>query len=103
MIGKTLGHYEILGSLGKGGMGEVFRARDTKLGREVALKILPREIAGDPDRVARFRREALAVAAPGTAPIASGFCHPSEQALGEVLRSTESHAFHPQRPPRVSS
>lgn len=63
MIGKKLGHYEITGRLGAGGMGEVFRARDTKLGREVALKILPPEIAGDPQRVARFRREALAVAA----------------------------------------
>jgi non-specific serine/threonine protein kinase len=63
LIGQKLGHYEISGVLGKGGMGEVFRARDTNLERDVALKILPPDIAGDPSRAARFRREALAVAA----------------------------------------
>jgi serine/threonine protein kinase len=47
MIGKTLGHYEISNQLGKGGMGEVYRARDTKLNRDVALKILPAEFAND--------------------------------------------------------
>jgi serine/threonine protein kinase len=63
MIGKTLAHYEILEKIGSGGMGEVFRARDTKLGREVALKILPAEMAADPERLRRFEREAKAVAA----------------------------------------
>ncbi|HET9298818.1 MAG TPA: serine/threonine-protein kinase, partial [Candidatus Polarisedimenticolaceae bacterium] len=63
MIGKRLAHYEILGPLGAGGMGEVYRARDTRLQREVALKILPAELARDPDRRARFEREARAVAA----------------------------------------
>jgi serine/threonine protein kinase len=62
MIGKRLAHYEITGLLGKGGMGEVYRARDTKLGRDVALKILPRELSADPERVARFEREARALA-----------------------------------------
>lgn len=62
MIGKTLAHYEVTGLLGKGGMGEVYRARDTKLGREVALKILPAEMSGDPERVARFQREARTLA-----------------------------------------
>jgi serine/threonine-protein kinase len=62
MIGKTLAHYEITGLLGKGGMGEVFRALDTKLGREVAIKILPPEVAGDPERAARFEREARTLA-----------------------------------------
>jgi TolB-like protein/tetratricopeptide (TPR) repeat protein len=61
--GERLGPYEVLGSLGAGGMGEVYRARDTRLGREVALKVLPEETAGDPDRLARFEREAQAVAA----------------------------------------
>jgi serine/threonine protein kinase/Flp pilus assembly protein TadD len=61
--GKTLGHYGILSPLGAGGMGEVYRARDTKLNRDVALKILPAEMALDPDRLARFQREARTVAA----------------------------------------
>ena len=62
MIGKTLAHYEITDLLGKGGMGEVYRARDTKLGREVALKILPDEFAANGDRLARFEREAKLLA-----------------------------------------
>ena len=62
MIGKSLLHYEILDQIGKGGMGEVFRARDTKLGRDVALKVLPAELSGDPEREARFQREARALA-----------------------------------------
>jgi serine/threonine protein kinase len=60
--GTRLGPYEILGALGAGGMGEVYRARDTKLNRDVALKILPRAFASDPDRLARFRREAQVLA-----------------------------------------
>ena len=62
MIGKTLAHYEITDKLGQGGMGSVWRARDTKLGREVAIKTLPDEFAQDADRVARFRREAQLLA-----------------------------------------
>src|SRR2546426_7831327 len=58
-----LGPYEILAPLGAGGMGEVYRARDTRLGREVAVKVLPEPVAGNPDRQARFEREARAVAA----------------------------------------
>jgi serine/threonine-protein kinase len=57
-----LGPYEITASLGAGGMGEVYRAKDTKLGREVALKILPASFTNDPERVARFRREAQVLA-----------------------------------------
>ena len=63
MIGQTLGHYEILAELGRGGMGQVFRARDTKLGRDVALKVLPTDVARDTDRLARFQREAQVLAA----------------------------------------
>ncbi len=62
MIGKTLGHYEITGHLGKGGMGEVFLAKDQKLGRDVAIKVLPDEFARDTDRIARFQREAKVLA-----------------------------------------
>lgn len=62
MIGKTLGHYQIISQIGKGGMGEVFRAKDQKLGRDVAIKVLPEEFARDADRVARFQREAKLLA-----------------------------------------
>jgi eukaryotic-like serine/threonine-protein kinase len=62
MIGKTLAHYEITSQLGKGGMGEVYQAKDQKLGRDVAIKILPEEFARDADRVARFQREAKLLA-----------------------------------------
>ena len=61
--GSKLGAYEIVGQLGAGGMGEVFRARDARLGRDVALKVLPDLFAGDPDRLARFKREAQLLAA----------------------------------------
>src|SRR2546427_9839666 len=61
--GSRLGSYEIIAPLGQGGMGEVYRARDTKLAREVALKILPDAFVADPDRVARFEREAQLLAA----------------------------------------
>ncbi len=61
--GTRLGSYEILALIGAGGMGEVYRARDTKLHREVAIKVLPVSLAGDPDRLARFGREAQILAA----------------------------------------
>ena len=61
--GTHLGPYEILSPLGAGGMGEVYKARDSKLKRDVAIKVLPRSLAADPDALARFEREALAVAA----------------------------------------
>ena len=60
--GDRLGHYEITAPLGAGGMGEVYRATDTRLGREVAIKILPEDVAADPDRLARFEREAKVLA-----------------------------------------
>ena len=74
MIGATLGHYRILDLLGAGGMGEVYRAEDTTLGREVALKVLPKAFTADAERLARFEREARVLAAvdhPGIAAIYS--------------------------------
>jgi len=72
MIGTTLAHYRITAAIGAGGMGEVYRATDTKLNREVAIKVLPVEVAADPGRLARFRREAQLLASlnhPGVAAI----------------------------------
>ncbi len=60
--GDKVGPYEVRGSMGAGGMGEVYRARDSKLNRDVALKILPANFASDPDRMARFEREAQVLA-----------------------------------------
>jgi len=62
MIGKTLSHYQVSEKLGAGGMGAVYRAKDQKLGRDVAIKVLPEEFAKDTDRVARFQREAKLLA-----------------------------------------
>src|SRR5262245_24570889 len=61
--GTRLGPYEIIASLGAGGMGEVYRATDTNLKRQVAIKVLPASVAGDADRLARFQREAQILAA----------------------------------------
>ena len=70
--GFRLGPYEILSPLGAGGMGEVYRAKDTRLGRDVAVKLLPEEFFDDRDRVSRFEREAKSLAAlnhPGIAAV----------------------------------
>src|SRR3984885_13542310 len=62
LIGRTLSHYRISAAIGAGGMGEVYRASDTKLDREVAIKVLPESLAQDPNRLARFEREAKVLA-----------------------------------------
>ena len=84
MLGTTISHYRIVAKLGAGGMGVVYRAEDLKLGREVALKFLPDEIAGDPVTVARFEREARAAAA--------AISHPNICVVHEVS-GDESHPF----------
>jgi len=71
MIPQTLGHYRVHEQIGAGGMGEVYRATDTRLGREVALKVLPDEFARDPERLARFQQEARVLAALNHANIAT--------------------------------
>ncbi|HET9251617.1 MAG TPA: protein kinase [Candidatus Eisenbacteria bacterium] len=73
--GTRLGTYQITGALGAGGMGEVYRARDTRLGREVAIKVLPAAVSASPDRLARFEREARTVA---------GLSHPNIVTLFSV-------------------
>jgi serine/threonine protein kinase len=83
LIGKTLAHYEITSMLGRGGMGEVYRARDTKLDRDVALKVLHEEVARDPERLARFRREAKVLAS---------LNHPNIAAL-HGLEEVDGHVF----------
>ena len=73
--GTRLGPYEIVAPLGAGGMGEVYRARDSRLGREVAIKVLPEGFARDPERLARFEAEARTVAA---------LSHPSVLAIHDI-------------------
>ena len=94
--GTKLGPYEILAALGSGGMGEVYKARDERLEREVAIKVLPERLAADPQALARFEREARAVAALSHPNLLSLFDIGSEQGIsyavtelleGETLRS----------------
>src|SRR5213593_1497907 len=82
--GTRLGPYEILSAIGSGGMGEVYRARDTKLNREVALKVLPEAFIRDPDRLARFKREAQVLAS---------LNHPHIGAIYGFEDSGETHAL----------
>lgn len=81
-IGATLGHYRITAKLGEGGMGQVYAAEDTKLGRKVALKLLPPQMAADPERKQRFEREARAVAA---------LNHPNVVVLYSVGETDDAH------------
>ena len=87
MVGTTLGHYRIVRKLGSGGMGDVYVGLDEKLGREVALKVLPAEFARDPERRSRFEREARAAAALNHPSIVT--IHSVEEAGGEIFITME--------------
>jgi serine/threonine-protein kinase len=87
LIGRTIGHYEVIAKIGEGGMGEVYRARDSRLDREVAIKVLPPEFAKDPERLARFRREARVLASLNHTHIAA--LHGLEESEGEVFLAME--------------
>ena len=85
-VGARLGHYAVTVKIGEGGMGEVWQATDTKLNRQVALKILPEAFASDPDRLARCQREAQVLASlnhpnRAEAPVVNGYYH--RQSLAE--------------------
>ena len=82
MIGQTLSHFQITAKLGEGGMGEVYRATDSKLGREVAIKVLPEAVAADPERLARFEREAKVLAS---------LNHPHIAAIYQVEEAAGKH------------
>ena len=85
--GTRLGPYEIVAAIGAGGMGEVYRARDTKLGREVALKVLPEEFAADAERMARFEREAKVLASLNHPNIASIYGFEDSSGAGTPARA----------------
>jgi serine/threonine protein kinase len=82
MVGRTLGHFRVIEKLGEGGMGEVYRAKDRKLGRDVAIKILPDEFAQDEERLRRFQREAKVLAS---------LNHPNIAAIYGLGHSGDTH------------
>ena len=82
MIGQTLSHFRITAKLGEGGMGEVYRAEDARLDRDVAIKILPPAFTENPERLARFQREAKVLAAVD---------HPNIAAIYEVGATEDVH------------
>ena len=93
--GARFGPYEIVGPLGAGGMGQVFRARDPRLGRDIAIKILPDSFARDPSRVARFDREARLLASLNHANIAAIYgLEQSDDVTGLVLEFVKGETLY---------
>src|SRR5215475_4405081 len=95
-VGNHFGSYEILSAIGAGGMGEVYRARDMTLGRDVAIKILPESFAADPDRLMRFEREARTLASLNHPHIAQiygfedgGHAHPGRALIMELVEGED--------------
>ncbi len=82
MVGKTINHYRVLEKIGQGGMGEVYRAEDTSLKRDVAIKLLPEQFTKDPQRLARFEREAQLLAS---------LNHPNIAAIHSFEHSDDIH------------
>jgi len=116
MIGKTIGPYHVVALLGEGGMGQVYRARDAKLNRDVALKVLPALLADDPDRLARFQREAQVLGALNHPNIAHihGFEDSADThaivmelvegpTLAEMIRSSEAGSSDPANSPGLKT
>ena len=83
-VGSRLGHYDVTALIGEGGMGQVYQATDTTLNRQVALKILPEAFAADPDRLARFQREAQVLAS---------LNHPNIAAIYGIEEAEDTRAY----------
>src|SRR5262245_52298590 len=104
MLGARLGSYEIVAAIGAGGMGEVYRARDAKLGRDVAIKVLPEIFAAESDRLARFQREAQALAALNHSNIAAIYgLEDAGPARFIVMELVEGESLDARLKPRVPS
>jgi len=110
--GSRIGHYDIAAAIGAGGMGEVYRARDTRLDRDVALKILPESFAADPDRLMRFTREAKTLASLNHPNIAAIYGIEGTalvmdlvegQDLSEIIRLSEAGPSGPADQPRLKT
>ena len=102
-VGSRLSHYDVTALIGEGGMGQVYQATDTKLNRQVALKILPEAFATDPERLARFQREAEVLASLNHPNIAA--IHGLEEADGvrALVLGRGAALFHLTTPPNVRS